>query len=120
MSFYGDVGVAQVMYGENACHVPAWMYVQRHGPEIVGLVGASRVPQGTPHPLLYGSSRQHALIVGEIIVRPHLVITTDALTGEGAGSLYLGNHDFRMMLADGELCIGSESSLRHIREQWQR
>jgi len=116
---YGGTDMARVMYGQNARHVPAWMYVQRHSAETVGLVGASRDPQGAVHPLLYGSDRQHALIVGEIIVRPHLVITTDALRGAGAGSLYLGNHDFGAMLADGELAVGSEEALRRARAQWE-
>jgi hypothetical protein len=116
---YGGTDMARVMYGQNARHVPAWMYVQRHSAETAGLIGASRVPQGTAHPLLYGSARQHAFIVGEVIVRPHLVITTDALAGTGAGSLYLGDHDFRAMLADGELAVGSEVTLNRARRQWE-
>lgn len=116
---YGDTDMARVMYGENARHVPAWMYAQRHGPEVVGLVGASRVPEGTPHPLLYGSARQHAFIVGEIIVRPHIVIATDALMGYGAGSLYLGEHEFGEMLGGGELIVGSDATLNRIRRQWE-
>lgn len=116
---YGGTDMARVMYGQNARHVPAWMYVQRHSAEVVGLVGASRTPPGTAHPLLYGSDRQHALIVGEVIVRPHVVITTNALTGLGAGGLYLGDHHFDEMLRDGELAVGSEETLRRIRRQWE-
>jgi hypothetical protein len=120
MSLYGGVDMARVMYGEHARHVPAWLYVQRQGPGVVGLVAGSHVPGGPPHPLLYGSDRQHAFVIGEIIVRPHLVITTDALQGYGAGSLYLGPHEFGEMLDDGELAIGSETALRRTREQWER
>jgi hypothetical protein len=116
---YGGADMTRVMYGQNARHVPAWMYVQRHSAETVGLIGASRVPQGTAHPLLYGSDRQHAFIVGEVIFRPHVVIATDALMGMGAGSLYLGNHDFGAMLADGELVAGSEVTLNRARRQWE-
>lgn len=116
---YGGADMARVMYGQNARHVPAWMYVQRHSAETVGLIGASRVLEGTAHPLLYGSGRQHAFIVGEVIVRPHVVITTDALRGMGAGGLYTGDHDFRAMLRDGELTVGSEEALRRVRRQWE-
>jgi hypothetical protein len=119
-SLYGsDADMGRLMYGQNARHVPAWMYVQRHADSTVGLVGASRVPEGTPHPLLYGSGRAHTFVVGEIIVRPHIVIATDALAGYGAGSLYLGDHPFGEMLGDGELIIGSDAALERIRKQWE-
>ncbi len=118
---YGDnIDMTRTLYGQDARHVPAWIYVQKHGNEVVGLVGASRVPPGTAHPLLYGSSRQHTFIVGEIIIRPHIVIATDALRGAGAGNLYLGDHDFTAMLADGELIVGSEGSMHLIRGQWEK
>ena len=120
VSLYGDTDMTRVMYGQNARHVPAWLYVQHQGPGVVGIVGASRVPDGAPHPLRYGNDRQHSFIVGEIIIRPHLVITTDALKGYAAGGLYLGDHDFREMLSDGEVAIGSDSALRRIRQQWER
>jgi hypothetical protein len=51
-SLWGGTDVARLMFGGNARHVPTWMYVQRQGPGVVGLVGASRVPEGMPHPLL--------------------------------------------------------------------
>lgn len=113
----GDM--ARLMYGQHARHVPAWAYVQRHGEHVVGLVGGSRVAEGTPHPLLYGASYQHVFIVGEVIVRPRIAIGTDALMGYGAGSLYLGQHDFAKMLSAGRLLAGSEASLRHARQQWE-
>ncbi|HZR50157.1 MAG TPA: hypothetical protein VFB06_11615 [Streptosporangiaceae bacterium] len=127
---YGSADdMARLMYGQNARHVPAWMYVQDQGPGVVGLVGASRVPDGQEHPLVYGGGhyRQrggehywaHHFIVGEVIVRPHLVVATNALKGDGAGSLYLGEHDFDRMLGDGELIIGSDAALRRVRKQWE-
>lgn len=129
-SLYGGADMARVMYGQNARHVPAWMYVQDQGQGTVGLVGASRVPVGQMHPLAYGGGHYepgsgehywaHHFIVGEIIVRPHLVIATNALKGDGAASLYLGEHDFDRMLSDGEVVIGPDSVLRRIREQWER
>ena len=119
MGPYGMADMAKVMYGENARHIPAWMYVQEQGPGVVGLIGASRTAEGTPHPLLYGTNRTHVFVVGEIIVRPHIAIATDALTGMGAGGLYLGSHEFGDMLGDGELIVGSDATLNRIRSQWE-
>lgn len=130
-SLYGDVDMTRVMYGQNARHVPAWMYVQDQGPGTVGLVGASRIPGGQEqeHPLAYGGGYYalgsstpywaHHFIVGEVIVRPHLVIATNALKGDGAGSLYLGDHDFGRMLSDGQVVVGSDATLNRIRRQWE-
>jgi hypothetical protein len=114
MSLYEGVDMARVLYGENARRVPAWMYVQDNGPGGVTFVGASNVtgthrtePAAGPHPLRYGSERTHQLIVGEIIVRPHLVIATDTLRGMGLTSLAVMNsHDIAEMLREGERLIG--------------
>jgi hypothetical protein len=113
MSLYDGVDMTRVLYGEHARHVPAWLYVQDNGPGGVTFVGASNVT-GThrtdqaagPHPLRYGSERTHHLIVGEIIVRPHLVIATDALRGMGLSALATHDHDIEAMLRDGEKLVG--------------
>jgi hypothetical protein len=114
---YGGADMTRLMYGRDARRVTAWAYVQQQGPGYVGLVGSSRVPQGAAHPLLYGTGRAHVLLIGELVVRPHLAIATDALEGTGAGGLYAGSHDLDEMLADGELIIGSQESLRRLRDQ---
>jgi hypothetical protein len=75
------------LYGPDARHVPAWMYVQDQGGGTVALVGASRTPDEA-HPLRYGSQRTHQLIVGEVIVRPHYVIASDALIGQVSPDWY--------------------------------
>lgn len=98
-----DPDFAKLMFGEHAVHVPAWLYVQHQGDDIVTFVGSSRVPD--PHPLRYGSQRTHQLILGEIVVRPHWVLGTDALQGNGLGSLATDGHDLRGLLRDGELVL---------------
>jgi hypothetical protein len=80
------------------------MYIQDQGDGIVTFVGSSRV--GDPHPLRYGSRRTHQFVVGEAIIRPHLVIATDTLIGEGISNLLIGGHDIDSMLSDGEIIIG--------------
>jgi hypothetical protein len=72
----------RAMFGEYAVHVPMWMKVQDHGKDGVLFVGASRRPD-----LRYDSKRCHQLIIGEIIVRPHLVVASDAFIGSGISHL---------------------------------
>lgn len=98
------------IFGANARHVPAWMYVQDQGNGIVSFAGCSRADVSA-HPLRYGSGRTHQFILGEIVVRPHLVVATDALRGEGLCNL-LSNHDFDRMLRDGEALIGAPPNIR--------
>jgi hypothetical protein len=115
---YGDADMARVMYGDNARRVPAWLYVQDQGTDskgaYVSFVGASRVADG-PHPLRYSSGRTHLFVVGEIMVRPHLAVATDALRGHGLSGLATAGHDIGEMLSDGELIIGTEDMLRSMR-----
>lgn len=96
-----DLDYTRVMYGERARHVPAWLYVQDVGAGVVSFAGASRV-DSKAHPLRYGSERTHQFIVGELIVRPHQVIATDALRGTGLEGLVRGAHDIDAMLEIGE------------------
>lgn len=112
MSIYGDTDMARIMYGENARHVPCWLYTQGPG-SIISFVGASRTDG--PNPLAW-SQRSTQFIVGEIIVRPHLVIATDALRGMGLGGLATDSHDIVRMLSDGEQVVGSDAALRRILE----
>jgi hypothetical protein len=85
-------GYTRAMFGEHARHVPVWLYVQDAGSGVVSIVGGSR-PSGEDlerHPLRYGSERTHQLIVGELIVRPHLVVASDAARGSGLAGLSTG------------------------------
>ena len=123
---YGGADMARVMYGENARHVPAFLYVQDRGPGIVSFVGSS-MTRGQDNPLRYGAGhwrtleddegyRPHHLIVGEIIVRPHVVIATSALSGYGLGQMLTDGLDVEEMITDGrgELVIGTSAKLAEI------
>jgi len=110
---YGDLDVAQIMFGANARHVPAWMYVQDAGAGTVSLVGASRVAQPA-HPLRYDSGRCHQFVIAELIVRPHLVVATDALRGSGLAGLATGGHDIGAMLTNGETVIETPEGRRAL------
>lgn len=73
----------RAMFGAYAVHVPMWMKVQNQGKDGgVLFVGASRSVD-----LRYKNDRCHQLIIGEIIVRPHVVIGSDAFIGSGISHL---------------------------------
>lgn len=94
----------RILFGDNARHVPAWMYIQDQGDGTVTFAGSSRLAC-TRHPLRYGSDRTHQFMVGEIVVRPHMLLGTDALRGQGLAHLVGSGHDIEGMLVDGELII---------------
>lgn len=79
--------MTKIMYGQHAVHVPAWFYVQGGSKQqdTVVIMGASKVEPDNP--LRFGSTMIHQFVLGEIIVRPHLVVETDRLKGTGAASL---------------------------------
>lgn len=116
---YDGVDMTRVMFGENARHVPAWMYVQDLGEGAVSFVGASRVPEPGPHPLRYSSRRAHQFIVGELVVRPHIIVATDELRGSGLSSLATGDHNVRKMLRKGEVLLGDAGQIQWIRRAEQ-
>jgi hypothetical protein len=94
--------LTKALFGQHAVRVPTWTYVQNQGDGTVMLAAGSTVAD-RPHPARYGSNRTHQFILGETIIRPHLIIATDALRGEGPGSLVTSDHDLHRMLSDGEV-----------------
>lgn len=112
-----DPDYARLAFGADARHVPAWLYVQHCGEGLVSFVGSSHTPTHLHHPLRYGSGRAHQLIVGELIVRPHLVVATDNLRGQGLGNLATLDHNIQDMLRDqgGEVLIAAHTLHTYIR-----
>lgn len=112
---YGDVDMTRVIWGEHARHVPAWMVVQDGGDTTVALAGSSMTPGG-PNPLRYGSRQPHQLVVGEIIVRPHVVIETEALRGYGFGQFLTSMPPLNELIEDGQgrLIIGTAAQLAEL------
>ncbi len=101
---YDGVDMTAVLFGANARHVPAWLYVVDQGPGLVTFVGSSRV-EDAAHPLRYGSIRSHQLIVGEVVVRPHEVIATDTVRGYGLSGLVTDMRPVNELLEDGEYVV---------------
>jgi hypothetical protein len=111
-----DQAVLQALLGENARQGTGWLYVQEQGDGLVSFVGAAREQPARPHPLRYGSDRTHQFVLGQVILRPSLVIATDTLRGRGLSGLTTGPHDLKGMLADGEILIATDPVLRKLRQ----
>jgi len=73
----------KILFGEHACHVPAWMVVQDGADGFVSFVGGSKMKPGEQHPLCFGATETHKLIVGELVVRPHRVTASNVQQGSG-------------------------------------
>ena len=79
----------KAMFGQYAIRVPMWMTVQGGRADFpTSFVGSSRV-----HDLRYGSDKTHQLIIGEIIVRPHVVFASSHLKGHGLEGLAMSAQD---------------------------
>jgi hypothetical protein len=120
---------ARLFYGENARHVPAFLYVQDASPGVVSFVGSSMTPGENPHPLRYGAPHYraaggarrddywpHHLIVGEIIVRPHVVVATRALSGFGLGQMFTSAPSLEDLIEGGagRLVVGDSARLADV------
>ena len=128
--FGGEAQALRMLYGEHARQGMGWVYLQDQGPGLVSFVGSSRVPEvegGGLHPFRYGNPHydgskdgpegyySHHFMVGEVILRPHLLIATNALRGQGLSGLATGNHDLRAMLRNGEIITATERTMAQLR-----
>jgi hypothetical protein len=77
-----DNMMMKALYGQNAKHVHGWIKVQRASDDTVSFVGASRCID-----LMYGGKHAHTLVIGELIVRPHLVFSSNHCQGHGLAGL---------------------------------
>lgn len=75
--------MTRAMYGQNAIHVPLNLIVQNMGEGKV--TGVFQTTAGLP--MMFGSIMTHQLIMGDVIIRPHLVMETNALRGAGFSAL---------------------------------
>lgn len=94
-----DFDMTKVMYGIHAVHAPIWMVVQNQRDATL-LAGASK--SMAP---MYGSEHIHALILGEMIIRPHFVCASSAFAGRGAGGFWTDPLSISEWIDSGEVII---------------
>lgn len=87
--------LTRAMYGEWARHVPAWLYVQDNGEGQRSFVGATQSSD-----LSYGQPHTHQFILGELIVRPHFAVSSNAFRGHGLTGLATVNHSDFLLAED--------------------
>ena len=73
-----------------------WMVVQNAGPGLVSFIGASKSID-----MRYGSDMTHQLIVGELIVRPHYVISSNHFRGYGLAGMLTSACDLGEWIHNG-------------------
>jgi hypothetical protein len=78
------------------------------GPNGVLFVGASKTQD-----LRYKSEKTHQLIVGELIVRPHLVIGSNNFRGYGAQGL-LTECDIEKWIDGGDIIVDPIGKLKEL------
>lgn len=101
----------KAMFGQHAVHIPMWMKVQQSSNTVV-FVGASKTLD-----LCFGSERTHQLILGELIVRPHLVLGSDAFIGHGLSGL-ARECDIEKWL-DGDLILDSIGRYAQLKNKFK-
>jgi len=93
-----EEAMMQALFGRFARRVPMWMVVQETGNVGVTFVGASRDLR-----LRFGSTMTHQLILGEMIVRPHVAIESDRYQGLGLSGFLTQCADLEEWFANGQL-----------------
>lgn len=101
--------MTKVMFGQNAIHIPIWLVAQSNREQGVMLAGASRsvLP-------MYGSDKIHALILGEVIVRPHIVIATNDFVGTGIDGFWTSLPSAEEWLANGDILVDTAVGRKEI------
>ncbi len=78
--------MTRAMFGQHAIHIPINIIVQRTDDEKEGrIIGVFQTSSGEP--LLFGSKKTHQLIMGDCVIRPHLVAESDAFIGHGISGI---------------------------------
>jgi hypothetical protein len=74
----------RMMFGCHAVRVPIQMAVQQASEHTLVTVTLTRAMPGD---LRFGSDKAHQLVLGDAVIRPHVVLETDAFKGHGLGGL---------------------------------
>jgi hypothetical protein len=72
----------KMLFGCHAVRVPVQLSVQDMGENLVAAVLVSPTKD-----LAFGSKCCHQLVLGDAMIRPHLVLETDELKGQGLSGL---------------------------------
>jgi len=103
--------------GDRAIHVPMHGIVQKQDDAgcVVACVFLSRTDG--PHPLLFGGREAHALIHGDMVVRPAIAFVSDHLIGHGLSGLACSSSMASLdeWIANGRLVVEPREGYRAMR-----
>ena len=78
----------KIMFGEHAFRVPMNFIIQGDTNNPNELAGVFQGRHPAMKQMLFGSKKCHQLILGDIVIRPHLVVESDAFIGMGINGIY--------------------------------
>lgn len=114
MSFLNDTetdAYIRAMFGEHAKHVALNLVVQDASPRGVAVVGTI-----AGDALRFGSRLTHQLILGDAVIRPRLVIASNAFIGHGLSALVTGAlNSPEEWIDSGEILVGEAQLLWNAR-----
>jgi hypothetical protein len=105
-SLYGGVDIAKLMMGNRAFQIPLNIIAQRMSadPKDGTVVGVFQTSNGLP--LVHNSDLTHVLMLGDVIVRPHVMVGCNAFQGRGMNSLLMsGFADMDTWITDGTILV---------------
>ncbi len=76
----------KAMFGQHAIHIPVNIIVQDMSSQGDGNITAV-LQSSAGRPLMFGGKMTHQLIMGDMVLRPHLVVESDAFRGHGLSGL---------------------------------
>ena len=103
----------KMMYGENARHAPAWTVVQNQGDAGVMIADGFSVLD-----LLWSPKHTHVLFIGEIIARPHFVVSSNDFAGRGIGGFWTHNPSYDEWIKNGRVLVDTRAG-REAAEKWR-
>jgi hypothetical protein len=92
----------QQLFGQHAMHLPINMIAQDNGIDDA-LSGVFQMRHPDASKLIRNSEFPHVLILGDMIIRPHLIMGTHRMVGHGIGGVYTDGWNMSEWVKDGEI-----------------
>lgn len=102
-NLYG-MDMTKFMFGQNAVHMPAWMVLQNSGVATTFIGSTKQLP-------VFEASRTHTLFLGEMILRPHIVVTSNEYIGKGIANFLLDPGTEAEWIEKGAVLINNKVSV---------
>ncbi len=111
-----DDGYTRMMFGRHAVSVGVNFIMQETEGGMI-LIGQSKC-QNNPM-LRFGAKKErtHVLVLGDMVLRPHLVMASDSFRGDGVTSLVKNGFVSPDRWLDGDLVLDAVGRINEIQKQ---